>query len=127
MSGPLAIVDYQVLTGFFLGACVVVWSIVMVTGFFPRTAGPVAARGLLSAILLNASILAILALLATLAVTTLALPWAVSVIAAGLAILGAPFLVQFLPTWFRNSRLGLLAVLVSCAAVLFILSDSIPL
>ena len=127
MSGPLATTDYHVLTGFFLGACVVVWSIVMVTGFFPRTAGPVAARGLLGNILLNTSILAILALLAALAVTTLALPWAVSVIAAGLAILGAPFLVQLLPTWFRNSRLGLLAVLVSCAAVLFILSASIPI
>lgn len=127
MSGPLAIIDYQVLAGFFLGACVVVWSIVMVTGFFPRTVGPAAARGLLGGVLLNTSILAILALLATLAVMTLALPWAVSVIAAGLAILGAPFLVQFLPSWFRNSRLGLLAVLVSCAAVVFILSDSVPL
>lgn len=127
MSGPLAVIDYQVLAGFFLGACVVVWSIVMVTGFFPRTAGPVAARGLLGDVLLGTSIVAILALLAALAVTILTLPWAVSVIAAGLAILGAPFLVQLLPTWFRNSRLGLFAVLVSCAAVLFILSASIPI
>ena len=126
MSGPLASVDYSLLAAFLAGAGVVVWSTVVVTGFFPRKAGPAAADGLFGAFILCMSTLAIAALIAALVVTASALPWAVCVIAAGLATLGAPFLVQPLPERFRNSLPGLMAVLLSCATSLLLLSRFIP-
>ena len=115
MPGPLADLDYHVLAGFLAGALVAVWSTVMVSGFLPRAAGPAVARGLIGAILVYASVAAIGVLLAALLLAAPLLPWTVGVIAAGVAVLGAPFLVQLLPKWFRSSRTGLLAVLALCA------------
>jgi len=125
MPGPLANLDYHVLAGFLAGALVAVWSTVMVSGFLPRAAGPVAARGLIGGILVYASAAAVCVLLAALILAGRLLPWTVGVIAAGVAVLGAPFLVQLLPKWFRSSRTGLLAVLALCAVASYTLSTFI--
>lgn len=125
MPGPLADLDYHVLAGFLAGALVAVWSTVMVSGFLPRAAGPAVARGLLGGILVYASAAAICVLLAALILAAPLLPWTVGVIAAGVAVLGAPFLVQLLPKWFRSSRTGLLAVLALCAVASYTLASFI--
>ena len=123
MPGPLADLDYHVLAGFLAGALVAVWSNVMVSGFLPLAAGPAAARGLIGGMLVYASAAAICVLLAALFLAAPLLPWTVGVIAAGVAVLGAPFLVQLLPRWFRSSRTGLLAVLALCAVASYTLSS----
>jgi len=125
MPGPLTNLDYHVLAGFLAGALVAVWSTVMVSGFLPRAAGPAAARGLIGGILVYASAAAVCVLLAALILAGRLLPWTVGVIAAGAAVLGAPFLVQLLPKWFRSSRTGLLAVLALCAVASYTLSSFI--
>ena len=125
MSGLLADLDYHVLAGFLAGVIVAVWSTVVVSGFFPRAVGPKAARGAIGGIFVYAPTLAISILLTVLVLTVPRLPWTVSVIAAGLAVLGAPFLARPLPRWFRRSRSGLLTVLALCAVISYKLSGVI--
>ncbi len=126
-TGPLADIDYQVLAGFQGGAVIAVWSTVMISGFFPRAAGPAVGRGPVGSVLVFLSALAMFVLVAVLVIAAPRLPWAVSTIAVGLAVLGAPFLAQPLPGWFRNSRSGLLAVLASCAAASYMLASFIQI
>ena len=118
MNGPLAHLDYSALAGFVAAAFIAVWSVVIVSGFLPRAIGPRAAQGPLGGLLVYCSAVAIMAVLAGMIITAPQLPWAVSIVISGIAILAAPFLVEPLPLRFRESKLGLLAVLGLCTVAL---------
>lgn len=112
MAGPLAEVDLPILLAFLGGSVVVVWSTVVIAAFLPLRLGPMAGTGLAGMMLIFAAVAGIAVLLIALAKTVALLPTAVSVIAAGAAVLGAPFLVDPLPEQFRNSRFAPAAAVV---------------
>lgn len=81
---------------------------VLLSGFFPRAARPVSTQGLVGAALVWSGVglsAALAALALMLAIREL--PWAVAVVAAGLAFLSAPFVVQPVPSTLRDSKVGL--------------------
>lgn len=121
MAGPLAEVDLPILLAFLGGSGVVVWSTVVIAAFLPLRLGPMAGTGLAGMTLIFAAVAGIAVLLIALVQTLALLPTAVSVIAAGAAVLGAPFLVDPLPEQFRNSRFAPVAVVVLSLAVLTLL------
>ena len=118
MHGPLAELDVPLLLAFGFGSVIAVCAVVVLSGFLPRRDGPAAGAGVLGAALIVFAVLALLALLGALVLTAPRLPLAVAVIAAGLAVLGGPFLVQSFPRQLRDSRLILAAaILLPVAAV----------
>ncbi|MCQ0986080.1 hypothetical protein [Jiella marina] len=128
MTGPLADLDLATLVAFTGGAFVAVSAVVFVSGHFPRHRAPATAGGpLLGSVLAYCALAALLSLLAILAVVAVELPLAVAVVAAGLAVLGAPFLVDPLPNTIRESRLGLIAAFGLCAATAFAIQTNIVL
>lgn len=96
---------------------------VEVSGFFPARARPAALRDGLSNVLIAILLLTLLALLATalwLGLTKLS--WPVTIIAGGLALLGAPLAFQLIPTRFWDCRSGIgTAALVTCIALVMLL------
>ncbi len=118
MSGPLAHLDYHLLTVFTLSAVVTIWSVVVVSGFLPLDVAPSLSRGKTGAALVGLSTVAIAVVAASLFYLATLQPWAVSIIAAGIAILAAPFLVEILPRGFRESKAALGTVLALCALML---------
>ena len=112
MAGPLAEVDLPILLAFLGGSVVVVWSTVVIAAFLPLRLGPMAGTGLAGMMLILAAVAGIAVLLIALVQTVALLPAAIAVIAAGAAVLGAPFLVDPLPEQFRNSRFAPAAVVV---------------
>lgn len=119
--GPLQGLDAALLALFALAAFVASGGAVLVSGFLPRASGPEAARGPVGAVLVYgaAAILALLVIWAIAAAT--ALPWAVALVAAGLAFLAAPFAVQPLPERIRESRSGLVGVVALSVLMLVLL------
>ncbi len=119
--GPLHGLDTALVAVFALAAFVATAGAVLVSAFLPRDSGPQAARGPVGAVLVYAAA-AMLALLvvATVSAAT-ALPWAVALVAAGLAFLAAPFAIQPLPDRVRESRAGLLGVLALSVALIVLL------
>ena len=118
MTGPLAEIDAGLLLVFLCGTVVAVWSTVVVAGFLPRRSAPAGARGPLGGALTCISAALIVALVGVLLLTMTHLPLAVAVIVAGLAILGAPFMVEPIPAHIRESTLALVATAVLPAAAL---------
>lgn len=119
--GPLHGLDAALVAAFTLAAFVATGGAVLVSGFLPRASGPQAARGAIGAVLVYAAaaMLAVLVVVAVSAAT--ALPWAVALLAAGLAFLAAPFAIQPLPETLRESRAGLVAVLALSTAMVVLL------
>ena len=121
MTGPLAEVDLAILLPFAFGALVAMASVVVLSGFWPmRTGRGTGAGGLRNCAVVGAS-LATATLIVVLALTIPTLPTAVAIIALGAAILGAPFLVQPLPGWARDSDLAPVVVLALAAVTLVVL------
>lgn len=121
MAGPLAEVDLAILLTFLGGSVVAVWSIVVIAAFLPLRLGPMAGSGRTGTVLIFAAVAGIAVLLIALVQTVALLPAAVAVIAAGAAVLGAPFLVDPLPERFRNSRFAPAAVVILSLAALTLL------
>ena len=121
MTGPLAETDLATLLAFLFGALVAVCSIVIVAAFVPRRAGPAAGSGAVGGAMIMAAGLITAVLMVALVLSVAHLPTAVAVIAAGLAVLSGPFLVEPLPRHVRESRLALAGVvLISFAALLLL-------
>jgi hypothetical protein len=119
--GPLEGLNVALVAVFALAAFVATGGAVLVSGFLPRESGPAAAQGPVGAVLVYAAA-AMLAALAVAAISAAtALPWAVALVAAGLAFLAAPFAIQPLPDRLRESRAGLVGVLAIAAAMLVLL------
>ncbi|XWN31566.1 MAG: hypothetical protein ROR55_00145 [Devosia sp.] len=111
-----------------LTALVAAASAIVVAGFFPRRIGPDAVRTPLGAVLVYSATLAVLVLaVATVAAAFIQLPWAVAVVALGLALLAAPFTVQPLSEEWRESRLALVAVTAVSLLVLAAIAHTTPL
>lgn len=128
MTGPLANLDLMTLASFTAGAFVAVSAIVFVGGHFPRHRAPSMPGGpVVGGVLAYCALAALLCLLAILAVVAVELPLAVAVVAAGLAVLGAPFLVDPLPSRIRESRLGLIAAFGLCAGAAFAIQTNVVL
>jgi len=121
MTGPLADVDLAILLAFACGSFVAVWSAVVISGFLPRRLGPKAAAKPFGGLLVYGALLLILALVIVLALTVPRLPLAVAIIAAGLAVLGGPFLVEPIPKQVRESTFALIAILIFSAGALIAL------
>ncbi len=119
--GPLDGLNIALVAAVALAAFVATGGAVVVSGFLPRDSGPSAAQGPVGAVLVYAAaaMLAALVIAAISAATTL--PWAVALVAAGLAFLAAPFAIQPLPERVRESRAGLVGVLAVSAAMLGLL------
>lgn len=96
---------------------------VEVSGFFPVRARPAALRDGLSNVLIVIFLLTILVLLVTaLWLSLTKLSWPVTIIAGGLALLGAPLAFQLIPTRFWDCRSGVgTATLVTCIALVVML------
>ena len=119
--GPLHELDAALLAVFSLAAFITTGGAVLVSGFLPRSSGPAAARGALGAVLVYAAAAMLGVLIVVLVSAATALPWAVALVAAGLAFLAAPFAIQPLPDSVRESRAGLVAVLALSAAMVVLL------
>lgn len=119
--GPLAGLDFALVAVVTLAAFVATGGAVLVSGFLPRADGPLAARGVAGALLVWAAAGMVAMLVVVLVSAALTLPWAVALVAAGLAFLAAPFAIQPLPERLRESRAGLVAVLGLSAAMLVML------
>jgi hypothetical protein len=119
--GPLHGLDAALVAVVMLAAFVATAGAVLVSGFLPRAEGPDAGRGPAGAALVYAAAAMVAALVVAVIVSALALPWAVALVAAGLAFLAAPFAVQPLPDRLRESRAGLVAVLALSAVMLVLL------
>lgn len=106
---PFAQTDVGVLAVFALAVLVASAGAVFISGLFPADARPQRLRGPLAGALIWAG-LAVTLILAIAAAMTAAryLPWAVAVVAGGLAFLLAPFVVQPLPARLRDTRAGAL-------------------
>lgn len=106
--GVLALIDPAVLAVFTLAALIASVGAVFLSGFFPLDARPAATRGAIGGAMIWLGV-AMTATLTFAAVSTAfeQLPWAVAVVAAGLAFLAAPFLVQPMPQALRDSKIGL--------------------
>lgn len=104
MTGPLAEVDPTTLLAFSCGATIAVWSIVVIAGFLPLRVGPASGAGYWGKAAVYGAASAIAILITALFLTAQHLPAAVAIIAAGMAVLGGPFLVEFMPPRMRESR-----------------------
>lgn len=127
MTGPLANLEFTALAAFTLGAFVAMSAVVFVSGHFPRHGAQETAGGALGGVLVYGALAALLCLVAILAVVAVEIPLAVAIVAAGLAVLGAPFLVDPLPNRVRESRLGLIAAFVLCAGTAFAIQINLML
>lgn len=116
--GPLNGLNVALTVLFALAALLASGGAVLVTRFLPRRRGPQAGRGAVGAVLVYGTVLALVGLVGVALAAATALPWAVAAVAAGLAFLAAPFLVEPLPDRVLESRLGL--VILTVAAVGFI-------
>ncbi len=103
MTGPLAQTDIAVLLSFGLGCLIAVCSIVLISGFLPRQLQPNGASGPFGGILIYGAAGMVAFLIVVLVMTIAHLPIAVAIIAAGLAVLAGPFLVEPIPRALRNS------------------------
>lgn len=119
--GPLAGLDFALVAVVTVAAFVATGGAVLVSGFLPRADGPLAARGVAGALLVWAAAGMVAVLVVVLVSAALMLPWAVALVAAGLAFLAAPFAIQPLPERLRESRASLVAVLGLSAAMLVML------
>lgn len=119
--GPLHGLDVAHVALFALAAFVATGGAVLVSGFLPRAEGPSAARGPVGAMLVYGAAAVIAALVVVALIAATALPWAVALVAAGLAFLAAPFAIQPLPEGLRESRAGLVAVAALSAAMIGLL------
>lgn len=118
---PLANLDLLLLALFTGAAFISVAGAVLVSAFLPRAAGPEGGRGVVGGLAVYAAALALLALIGAVVFTATQLPWTVAVIAAGLAFLAAPAVVQPIPAWLRESRAGLvMTAAIALAALLFL-------
>jgi hypothetical protein len=114
---PLASLDVAALAAFTAAALAAACGVVFLSGFLPLGAQPEARRDAATAALLALGA-ALTTFLAAAAVATAAarLPLSVAVVAGGLALLAAPFLVQPLPERLRDSKAGLSAFSLAAAA-----------
>lgn len=119
--GPLTGLDFALVAVVTVAAFVATGGAVLVSGFLPRADGPLAARGVAGALLVWAAAGMVAVLVVVLVSAALMLPWAVALVAAGLAFLAAPFAIQPLPERLRESRASLVAVLGLSAAMLVML------
>lgn len=122
MTGPLAEVDLAILVSFTLGALIATWSIVVIAGFLPVRLGNNASDARRTAVIFSAGLM-ISALVALLCMTVPLLPTAVAIVAAGLAILAGPFLVQPIPERLRDSELAPVVVIVASLTALALLPN----
>ena len=123
MTGPLSEVDLTILLPFTCGAVIAVWSTVVIAGFLPLRAGPAAGAGPMQVAMIFGATAAIAMLILILTLTIPLLPTAVAAIAAGLAVLAGPFLVQPIPRGLRESRLAPVAVVALSLAVMVVLPN----
>lgn len=119
--GPLHGLDAALVAVVALATFVATAGAVLVSGFLPRTSGPAAGRGALGAVLVYIATAMLVALAVAAIAAATRLPWAVALVAAGLAFLAAPFAIQPLPERLRESRAGLAAVVALSAAMLVLL------
>lgn len=121
MTGPLAGLDYGFTALFGAAAALAVFAAVMVSAFLPRSSGPVAGQGGLGGALVWSAAGGTFLLFAMLIYAASLLPLSVAVVVAGLAILGAPFLVEPIPRKLRESRPALALLLILVAGCLLAL------
>lgn len=116
--GVLATVEIGPLALFAAAALVVSVGVVYLSGFFPLSSRPAAARGPVGGALLvlGAGLVGALAI-AGVQLAAEGLPWAVAVVAGGLAFLAAPFLVQPIPDRLRDTPAGLAAFAAAALAM----------
>jgi len=119
---PFAQTDMGLLAIFALAVLVASAGAVFLSGLFPAETRPGRLRGLLAGALIWIGLAVTVALAVAAAMTAVRyLPWAMAVVAGGLAFLLAPFLVQPLPARLRDTKTGALVytcVGAACMALL---------
>jgi len=125
MTGPLTFLNFAAVAMFTAGAFIAMSAVVLVSGHFPRSQAKNPTGGFLGSLLAYASLASLVCLIAVLVFAGLKLPLAVAIVAAGLAILAAPFIVEPIPAHIRESRGGLVAAVVLCAVMSFAIQTNL--
>ncbi len=123
MSGPLANLDYPLLALFTVGAFVAVSAVVLISAHIKVRRG--SRLGVLRLLSLAGAAAAALLLIVALSLASGGLPLTVVIIAAGLAVLWAPWLADLLPERLRDSKGGLALSIVVCAVTAALLHPSL--